>query len=72
MKVTGSALYKIQSGRPKLTAYVSKRLPEAAWDYAITELKMCGFAINIIRFCTSIEKSRFDAINRSFSFDTCK
>ena len=28
--VTGSALYQIQSGKPKLIVYVSKRLPEAA------------------------------------------
>ena len=28
--VTGSALYQIQNGKPKLIAYASKRLPEAA------------------------------------------
>ena len=27
---TGSALYQIQGGKPKLIAYASKRLPEAA------------------------------------------
>ena len=27
---TGSALYQIQNGKPKLIAYASKRLPEAA------------------------------------------
>ena len=27
---TGSAIYQIQNGKPKLTAYVSKILPEAA------------------------------------------
>ena len=39
--VTGSALYQIQNGKPKLIAYASKRLPEAAktilllnWSYA--------------------------------------
>ena len=26
----GSTLYQIQNGKPKLIAYVSKRLPEAA------------------------------------------
>ena len=38
---TGSALYKIQNGKPKLITYDSKRLPEAAktiplqnWNYA--------------------------------------
>ena len=31
--VTGSVLYQIQNGKPKLIAYVSKRLPEAAKNY---------------------------------------
>ena len=30
---TGSALYQIQDGKPKLIAYASKRLPEAARNY---------------------------------------
>ena len=47
---TGSALYQIQNGKPKLIAYASKRLPEAACNYSITELEMCGLAINISSF----------------------
>ena len=47
---TGSTLYQIQNGKPKLTAYVSKRLPEAAKNYSITELELCGLAINIASF----------------------
>ena len=35
---TGSALYQIQNSKPKLIAYVSKRLQEAAKSYSITEL----------------------------------
>ena len=35
---TGSALYQIQNGKPKLIAYVSKGMPEAAKNYSITEL----------------------------------
>ena len=34
--VTGNALYQIQGGKPKLIAYASKRLPEAAKNYSIT------------------------------------
>ena len=34
---TGSALYQIQNGKPKLIAYMSKRLPEAVRSYSITE-----------------------------------
>ena len=37
---TGSALYQIQNGKPKLIAYVSKRLPEATKCYSITELEL--------------------------------
>ena len=38
---TGSALYQIQNRKPKLTAYVDKRIPEAAKSYSITELELC-------------------------------
>ena len=55
---TASTLYQIQNGKPKLIAYASKRLPEVAKDYSITELEMCGLAINIMSFCSLIEKSR--------------
>ena len=48
--VTGSALYQIQGGKPKLIGYASKRLPEAAKSYSITELELCGLAINIASF----------------------
>ena len=47
---TGSALYQVQDGKPKLIAYMSKRMPEAAKNYIITELKTCGLAINIASF----------------------
>ena len=45
----GSALYQIQNGKPKLIAYASKRLPEAAKNYSITELEiLCRFLILLI------------------------
>ena len=34
-----SAFFEIQNRKPKLIAYVSKRLPEAARNYSITDLK---------------------------------
>ena len=52
----GSALYQIQTGKPKLIAYASKRLPEAAKSYSITELELCGLAINIASFFTFTQK----------------
>ena len=47
---TGSPLYQVQDGKPKLIAYASKRMPEVAKNYSITELEMCGLAINITSF----------------------
>ena len=58
----GSALYQIQNGKPKLIAYASKRLPEAAKNYSITELEMCGLAINITSFAHLLKRVDFDAI----------
>ena len=59
---TGSALYQIQNGEPKLIAYASKRLPEAAKSYSITELELCGLAINITSFSHLLKRVDFDAI----------
>ena len=58
----GSALYQIQNGKPKLIAYTSKRLPDAAHNYSITELEMCGLAINITSFALLLRKVDFDAV----------
>ena len=59
---TGSALYQVQDGMPRLTAYVSKRMPEAAKNYSITELEMCGLAINIASFAHLLKRVDFDAV----------
>ena len=59
---TGSALYQIQKGKPKLIAYASKRLSEAACNYSITELEMCGLARNITSFARLLRKVDFDAV----------
>ena len=57
-----SALYQIQNGKPKLFAYASKRLPEAACNYSITELEMCGLVINIASFVHLLRKVDFDTV----------
>ena len=59
---TGSALYQMQNGKPKLIAYASKRLPKAARSYSITELELCGLAINIASFSHLLRRIDFDAI----------
>ena len=58
---TGSALYQVQDGKPKLIAYMNKRVPEAAKNYSITELEMCGLAINITSFAHLLKRVDFDA-----------
>ena len=42
--------------------YSSKRLPEAARNYSITELELCGLAINIASFSQLLKRVDFDAI----------
>ena len=59
---TGSARYQIQNGKPKLIAYASKRLPEAAKNYFITELEVCGLAINIASFSHFLKRVDFNVI----------
>ena len=59
---TGSTLYQIQNGKPKLIAYASKRLLEAARNYSITELEVCGLAINIASFSHLLKRVDFDVI----------
>ena len=57
---TGSALYQIQNG--KLTAYMSKRLLEAAKSYSIMEMELCGLAIRTANFSHWLKGVDLDAI----------
>ena len=60
--VTGRVLYLIQNYKPKLIAYASKRLPEAAKNYSSTELELCGLTINIASFSHLLKRDDFDEI----------
>ena len=44
---TGSSLWQIQEGKPKLIGYASKTLPEACSRYSVTELEMTGLLVNM-------------------------
>ena len=44
---TGSSLWQIQEGKPRLIGYASKSLPAPALNYGVTELEMTGMAVNI-------------------------
>ena len=41
---------------------MSKRLPEAARSYSITELELCGLASNIASFSHLLKRADFHAI----------
>ena len=45
---------------PKLIAYASKRMPEVAKNYSITELEICGLAITIASFAYLLKKVDFN------------
>ena len=64
---TGSPLYQIQNGKPKLIAYVSKRLPEAAKNYSIAEPELWGLAINIASFSHLLKEGGFRCNSKSHS-----
>ena len=59
---TGSALYQIQNGQPRLIAYASKRMPEVAKNYSITALEMCRLAMNIATFLHLLKRVDFNAV----------
>ena len=58
----GSTLYQIQNGKAKFIAYASKRLPEAAWKYSITELELYHLVINIATGSHLLKRVDFDMI----------
>ena len=59
---SGSTLYQIQNGKPKLIAYASKILLKAVRSYSITELELHGLAINIASFSHLLKRVDFDAV----------
>ena len=69
---TGIALYQIQNSKPKLIAYASKRLLEAAKNYSVTELELCGLAIDIANFSHLLKKVDFDAVMDYLSLTSLK
>ena len=59
---TGSVLNQTQNGKPKLIAYMTKRVPEAMRSYSIAEPELCRLAINIASFSHLLKRVDFDAI----------
>ena len=48
--------------KAKIKAYASKRLPEAARNFSVPELELCGLAINMASFFSFIQRVDFDVI----------
>ena len=58
---TGSSLWQIQEGKPKLIGYASKTLPETCSRYSITELGMTGLLVNMNLWKNLLKHREFDA-----------
>ena len=57
---TGSSLWQIQEGKPRLIGYASKSLPAPALNYSVTELEMIGMAVNIHLWRHLLHRVEFD------------
>ncbi len=60
-KHTGSALWQIQNGSPKLVGFASKTLLPACQNYSVTELEMHGLNKNMELWQYYLGRSEFDA-----------
>ena len=58
---TGSSLWQIQEGKPKLIGYASKTLPEACSRYSVTELEMTGLLVNMNLWKNLLKHREFNA-----------
>ena len=58
---TGSSLWQIQEGKPKLIGYASKTLSEACSRYSATELEMTGLLVNMNLWKNLLKHRDFDA-----------
>ena len=58
---TGSSLWQIQEGKPRLIGYASKTLPEACSRYSVTELEMTGLLVNMNLWKNFLKHREFDA-----------
>ena len=57
---TGSSLWQIQEGKPKLIGYASKTLPEACSRYSVTELEMTGLLVSMNLWKNLLKHREFD------------
>ena len=58
---TGSSLWQIQEGKPRLIGYAIKTLPEACSRYSVTELEITGLLVNMNLWKNLLKHREFDA-----------
>ena len=58
----GATLYQWQNKERVLVGYHSKRLPDAVWNYRVTELELTGLLANIHGFEQKLNNNYFEAI----------
>ena len=58
----GELYIKFKNGKPRLIPYAGKRLLEAVRSYSVTELELCGLAINIASFSYLLKRVDFNVI----------
>ena len=59
---TGSSLWQVQEGKPRLIGYASKTLPKACKRYSVMELEMTGLLVNMGLWKSIIRHREFDAV----------
>ena len=57
---TGSSLWQVQEGKPRLIGYACKSLPAPAINYSVTELEMTGMAVNSHLWRHLLHRVEFD------------
>ncbi len=62
IEAAGAALYQCQKGVWRLVGYNSKKLPEPACRYSISELELLGLAVNIFSFKHMLNNREFTVI----------
>ena len=58
---TGSSLWQIQEGKPRLIGYANKTLPEACARYSVTGLEMTGLLVNMNLWKNLLKHREFNA-----------
>ena len=59
---TGSSLWQMQDGKPRLLGYASKSLLDACQNYSVTELEMTGLVISIHLWKHLLLRVEFDCV----------